>query len=421
MNALGLIIEREYYERVKRRSFIITTILVPILMLGLMAAPALLMLLDDSESKNYYVIDNTGIIAPHLKSDSTVSFTLAQGLTLESLRSNKDTDGILIIPSTAVDNPEKGIALYSNGSLALPVESTIKSQLQEAIQAERLNRYDIPDLQSILKDTKADVQLTTRRLDKEDSETSSMVSYALSLTMDMLLYMFILIYGQMVMTSIIEEKTNRVLEIVVTSVKPMDLMMGKIAGVGLVAITQILIWVGLLGIGGAVALPFITPSMEADPDAAGLVAGINQFTDGGFIISLVVTLLLFFIGGFLFYASIYAAIGSAVSNVQDGSQLSTIATMPVIMGIVGSTAILKDPDCTLAFWLSVIPFTSPMSMMARIPYGVPLWEVALSVAVLYASFAGMVWLCGRIYRIGIFMYGKKPTIGEMLKWARYKN
>lgn len=238
--------------------------------------------------------------------------------------------------------------------------------------------------------------------------------------MDMMLYMFIIIYGQMVMTSIIEEKNNRVLEIVVSSVRPFNLMLGKITGVGLVAVTQILIWALLIGTGVSVAVPFLTPENLGQDTPQEVMAAVSQFTDPTFLLSLFVNVLLFFIGGFLFYASIYAAIGSAVSNVQDASQLSSIATLPVIIGIVGSMSIINDPGSTLAFWLSVIPFTSPMTMMARLPYGVAAWEIVVSLVVLYLSSLFIIWLCGKIYRVGIFMYGKKPTVMEMLKWARYK-
>ena len=211
------------------------------------------------------------------------------------------------------------------------------------------------------------------------------------------------------------------LEIVVSSVKPSWLMLGKITGIGLVAITQILIWAVLIG-----SCSFWTMPLLADigggvgSDNAEIAAAISQLSDTGFITSLFVYLLLFFIGGYLFYSSIYAAIGSAVDNIQDASQLSTIATMPVIIGIISSMAVLANPSSTLAFWVSVIPFTSPMAMMSRLPYGVPTWEVILSLAVLYASFAFLIWLCAKIYRVGIFMYGKKPTLMEIIRWARYK-
>lgn len=235
----------------------------------------------------------------------------------------------------------------------------------------------------------------------------------------MVLYMFILIYGQMVMTSIIDEKANRVLELVVSSVKPTDLMLGKIVGVGLVAITQIVIWVGLLGACSAWLLPLLTgkAAAGADPEMETMLA---QLTDSGTIMSYMGYMLAFFITGYLFYSSIFAAIGSAVDNVQDASQLTTIPTMPIVLAIVGSIAVINNPQSGMAFWLSIIPFTSPMCMMARIPFEVPLWQILLSLGLLVVSVLLMVWLCAKIYRVGIFMYGKKPRLVDLIRWARYK-
>lgn len=420
MNALGLIIQREYFERVRRKSFIITTIVVPVVMLAIMAAPALFMLLGKSEQKTVVVVDHTGLIMPRLVGNEEIKF-LSSTASVDSLRANEDNEAILIIGDKAVEDPSKGISLLSRGALSMMTDTYITGQLERAIEDVRLSRYDIPDIRDIMESVKANVTLTTIRIDSDrDTETSSAMSYILSMVLDMLLYMFILIYGQMVMTSIIEEKNNRVLEIVVSSVKPFQLMLGKITGVGLVAITQILIWALLIAVGLSVAAPFINPDNMGADSPAELTAAISQFTDLGFLLTILVCMVLFFIGGFLFYSSIYAAIGSAVSNVQDASQLSSIATLPVIIGIVGSMAIMQDPNSVFAFWISVIPFTSPMAMMSRLPYGVPFWEIALSVGVLYISFLFMIWMCGKIYRVGIFMYGKKPSFVEIIRWARYK-
>lgn len=419
-NSLGLVIEREYFERVKRKSFIISTILVPIVMIALMLAPAMFMLFSKAEQKTVQVVDNTRVVAQRLQGNDEITF-VSTTENVDSLRANEDNGTILVIGSNAVEDPTKGITLLSRGSVSMMTDAYISGQLKSAIEDVRLQKYNIPDIKQIMQDVTADVRMTTIRIDQEeDTETSSEFSYFLSLIMDMLLYMFILIYGQMVMTSIIEEKNNRVLEIVVSSVRPFQLMLGKITGVGLVAITQILIWAVLIGSAVAIATPFLTPETLGSDMPAEVSGAITQFTDPGFLISLLVYTLLFFIGGFLFYSSIYAAIGSAVSNVQDASQLSSIATMPVIIGIIGSMAILNDPGSTLAFWISVIPFTSPMAMMARLPYGVPGWEIALSLVLLYISFVFMIWLCGKIYRVGIFMYGKKPTLMEIIRWAKYK-
>lgn len=419
-NPLSLVIQREYFERVKRKSFIISTIVVPIVMIALMAAPALFMVLGKHETKTVQVVDNTGRIASRLAGNEEISF-VTSFLPADSLRKDENNETILVIGENAIENPQKGITLLSRGSISMMTDAYITGQLEKAIEDIRLEEYNIANIHEILEKVKADVNMTTVRIDRDtDTETSSELSYILALCMDMLLYMFILIYGQMVMTSIIEEKNNRVLEIVVSSVKPFNLMLGKIAGVGLVAITQILIWAAIIGCAVSVATPFLTPETLGADAPAELTGAVAQFTDPTFLTQLFVYTLLYFIGGFLFYASIFAAIGSAVSNVQDASQLSSVATMPIIIGIIGSMSVINDPSSSLSFWLSVIPFTSPMTMMARLPYGVPGWEIAVSLVVLYLCFIGMIWVCAKIYRVGIFMYGKKPTLVEIIKWARYK-
>ncbi|MCM1369318.1 MAG: ABC transporter permease [Candidatus Amulumruptor caecigallinarius] len=415
---ISLIITREYLERTRRKSFIITTLLVPLLMLLLMAAPTLIMFFSTPEKRVVSVVDNTGVLFKSLKGNDEIAFVNAT-LPVDSLRKDADSDIILVIGPNAVKAPDRDITLLTRGSLSMMTDQYISDQLKTAIEDERLKDYNISNLREIMKRVHADVSYPTIRIDgEEDSETSSILSYGLSMAMDMVLYMFIIIYGQMVMTSIIEEKTNRVLEIVVSSVKPAQLMLGKIIGIGLVAITQILIWAVIALVCSSVAIPFMVPA-EATAEIPELSGVVAQLGDLGFIVSLIVYTLLFFIGGFLFYASIYAAIGSAVSNVQDASQLSTIATMPVIVGIVASMSIMNNPGSTLAFWISIFPFTSPMAMMSRIPFGVPFWQIGLSLVLLYASFLFMIWICAKIYRIGIFMYGKKPTLMEIIKWAKY--
>lgn len=417
--SLKLIITREYLSRVKRKSFIITTILVPVLMIALSLAPAAVMLLSTPESRNIAVIDQTGEVAQRLNNNDEVTF-VPSALPLDSLRADETYDAILVIESTAIAHPDDAIRLYSRGAPAMQTGAYINGQLENAIEDIRLERYNILNIKQILADVQVDFDLSTIRIDKEeDTATSVGLSYFIGLVLDMMLYMFILIYGQMVMNSIIEEKNNRVLEIVVSSVKPSWLMLGKITGIGLVAITQILIWAVLIGSCSLWTMPLLG-DLGATSDNAEVTAAISQLSDSGFIAGLFVYLILFFIGGYLFYSAIYAAIGSAVDNVQDASQLSTIATMPVIIGIIASMSILSNPSSTLAFWVSIFPFTSPMAMMSRLPYGVPTWEILLSLVILYISFAFLIWLCAKIYRVGIFMYGKKPSLIEIIRWARYK-
>ncbi len=415
---LGIIISREYLERVKRKSFIITTLLVPILMIGLMVAPALFMLMSEPESSHVAVLDHTGRIAQRLHGNGEIRFVAADA-ELDSLRSDAANDIILVFGDAAIERPQTDVTVYSRGALSLMTDEYITREINRAIEDVRLEAYNMGNIRQIMREVEVDCTYPAIRIDRqEESTSSSAVSYFIALMMDMMLYMFILIYGQMVMNSIIEEKNNRVLELVVSSVKPKSLMLGKILGVGAVAITQILIWAVLLGVSSAWIVPAMgNMSDSADPEFAAILA---QLSDPGYMVSLFVYMLMFFVGGYLFYSAIYAAIASAVDNIQDAGQLSSVATMPVIIGIVASMSVITNPNSTLAVWLSIIPFTSPMCMMARLPFGVPFWQTAVSIVVLYASFMFLIWLCAKIYRVGIFMYGKKPTLVEILRWARYK-
>lgn len=418
-NALGIIISREYLERVKRKSFIISTLLVPLFMVIVMVAPAVLMLMSEPENKVIAVIDDTGLVAPRLHGEGEVQFINAIE-PLDSARNNAEYSGILVIGEKAIERPDGNITLYSHGALTLISSSYISGQIANAIEDARLKAYNIENLRTILDEVKVDLSLPVIDIDKsEDTATSAGLSYALALGTDMILYMFILIYGQMVMTSIIEEKGNRVLELVISSVKPTQLMLGKILGIGLVAITQILIWAAVIAACSAWLVPFVA-QMPAAAEEAEITAALGQLGDAGFMLSIFGWMIVFIIGGYLFYSSIFAAIGSAVDNIQDASQLTSVATMPIIIGVVASMAVINNPNSTLAFWLSLVPFTSPMTMMARLPFGVPLWESVLSLVVLYAFTLLMVWLCAKIYRVGIFMYGKKPSVAEVIRWARYK-
>jgi ABC-2 type transport system permease protein len=307
------------------------------------------------------------------------------------------------------------------------------------VETQRLKNYNIDNLNEILDEIHADVRLRTIRVDEnganESENVSSMISFAVGMGMMFILYMFLLLYGQMVMTSIIEEKNNRVLELMVSSVKPLHLMLGKIIGVGLVAVVQVVIWGVLICAMSMFLLPAIMPDALAqqvaainagsfdatatgfDPDMLQAIAALSSV---GYIAKMFAFMLLFLIGGFLFYASIFAAIGSAVDNIQDASQLQTFAIIPIILALVFAMTVAADPNSTLALWLSVIPFTSPMVMLARIPFDIATWQIVLSVVVLYISFVAMAWVAAKIYRIGIFMYGKKPTITDLVRWMRYK-
>ena len=426
---ISIIIGREFKERVAKKSFIVTTILMPVLMLAFMAAPALIMSLSSPENRTLAVIDNSGIVLPALVEHQPENLVLVP--TAEPLDSAIRSDrynGVLVIGADVAASPKA--SLYMHDASSVELESMLASRIEDAVRDQKLKSYNIDNLQQILDETETNVNLSTIRVDDkgEGESTSSFLSFGIGLFSTFILYMFLLMYGQMVMTSIIEEKSNRVLELVVSSVKPTQLMLGKILGVGLVAVVQVIIWAILLGAMSMIVMPMLVPdavmsqvnalnagtldtaSASVDVD---MLQAISYFGSPVAILSIFGYLLLFLIGGFLFYASIFAAIGSAVDNIQDASQLQSFAVLPIILALVFSFTVAQEPNSTLAVWLSMIPFTSPMVMLCRIPFSIPGWEIAVSVAILYLSFVVMAWISGKIYRVGIFMYGKKPNIKDL--------
>ncbi|MBQ1979114.1 MAG: ABC transporter permease [Alistipes sp.] len=436
MNKIGLIIGREFNERVRKKSFIITTILMPVLMLLLMAAPALIMSFSQGDEKQIGVIDESTMIGSRLESDETILFETLDIPLDEARRTRTDLFAVLYIAPDILENP-KGVQLYANSSTSMTLEMEICGQIERILEAEKLKGYEIENLQAILNEIETSVSMQTFRNDKSQEEVSeaqsSMVVTVIGYILAFVLYMFLLIYGSMVMQSVIEEKNNRVLEVMVSSVKPFDLMMGKILGVGSVAVLQVVIW-GVLILGmGTLVVPHLMPdevmasataieqgaalqNADLDPE---MIQAIAAVTDVSYLLKIFVSMILFVFGGFLLYAAMFAAVGSAVDNVQDASQLQTPITVPIILGLLMMMAVINDPTSKLAFWFSVIPLTSPIVMMARIPYDIPTWEIVLSLVVLYASFVALVWFAAKIYRVGIFMYGKKPTLKELWKWMRY--
>lgn len=435
---IGIIIAREFNERVGKKSFVITTLLMPVLMLLLMAAPAAIMMLSTPDDTEIAVVDQSGIMMPELAARAAdldfVTLT-ATDQPLDSVIADDRYDAVIFIGQDIVDNPSNA-ALYNRDAGSMEVEMLASNAIKKVVEDERLKAYSIENLSKILDEVNVDVHLSTLRIDESGNQESfsSGVSYGMGMVMTFVLYMFLLLYGQMVMTSIIEEKNNRVLELVVSSVKPMQLMMGKIIGVGLVAVVQVVIWGVLLCLMSAFLLPAILPadlsaqvamasagdmdlSSSFDPD---MINALATFTTVGYIATMMGYMLMFLVGGFLFYASIFAAIGSAVDNIQDASQLQTFAVLPIILALVFSLAVVNDPNGTMSVWMSMIPFTSPMVMLARIPFGIPAWQIWVSAVILFASFVAMAWIAGKIYRIGIFMYGKKPSIADLVRWARYK-
>ncbi|MDE6528096.1 MAG: ABC transporter permease [Muribaculaceae bacterium] len=438
---IGIIISREFSERVAKKSFIITTLLMPVLMLLLMAAPALIAEFTTPSNRVIAVSDNSGLIYPRLASDGALPdyITLTETtLPADSLAiaANTGFDGVLIVGKDIVDNPSD-VKLYLRDAGSIELETAFTSVIKQTVEAERLKHYNIENLNEILAEISADVHLQTIRVDEtgESESTSSALSFIIGIVMTFILYMFLLMYGQMVMTSIIEEKNNRVLELVVSSVKPLQLMLGKIIGVGLVAVVQVTIWGVLICLMSAFLLPALMPEALSQEVALAGAGALNSATatfdpeliqivsllgSVGYIAKLFGMMTLFLIGGFLFFASIFAAIGSAVDNIQDASQLQSFAIIPIIVALMFSLSVGNDPNSTAALWMSMIPFTSPMVMLARIPFDIASWQIWLSLVILYLSFVAMAWIAAKIYRVGIFMYGKKPTIKDLIRWARYK-
>ena len=421
-SALKIIVAREYLERVKRKSFIISTILMPLFMVAMMAAPTVIMLMSGPEECKIGVMDDSGQIAQTLQGGNEVTFTTLSGQTFDQVKESAEFgnfDAFLVIGPDVVANPSKSVTFYTQGAPSIQTEQFVASQIENTVENIRINNSGVENLHEIMKNVKADVTMTTYRLDQdEETATSSMLSYAMGFLATFILYMFIMLYGNMVMNSIIEEKNNRVLELVVTSVNPTWLMMGKIIGVGLVALTQMLVWAGIILVCSAWVLPALT-AMGTGGDAS-LMAAMSQLTDVSFMGEYLLYLILFLVGGYFFYASIYASIGSAVDNLQDASQLQTVAVLPIILAFVISMTVVNDPNSSLAMWTSFIPFTSPMVMMARMPFGIASWQMAVSIVLLYAGFICMVWVAAKIYRVGIFMYGKKPSLRDLIRWVRYK-
>lgn len=427
MKNIYLIISREYLERVRKKSFIVVTLLMPLLMIGLMVAPTLMMLYSGSDLKRIAVIDRSGIVASELVSSSEVEFVREEQLTKdEACRIYNDDSGIFGVLYIGSDIESRdSVQLITNSSSSLMLEENIAGQISSIVEREKLRRYNIDNLETILAEVETHIDLSTYVNDGTGDETtmestSSGVSYILGIVLGMLLYMVIILYGQMVLTSVVEEKASRVIDVMVTSCSPFALMMGKILGIAAVALTQIAIWAALI----ISASKFLLPSLLlADGAATGdmmLSAAMGTLGNTGYLATLFAYVALFLIGGFLLYASLYAAAGSAVDSVQDGQQFNTVIMLPIILSMIIMMSVFNDPNSSLAFWASIVPLTSPIVMITRIPFGIPSWEIALSVVLLYATFIATTWLASKIFRVGIFMHGKRPSWSELWQWVRMK-
>lgn len=439
MNKISLIIHREYMARVRKRTFILTTILTPLLMISLMVALVFLMRMDSDDMVQIVVLDQSGVVGSELESNASVRFTITDDTTHTQAINDEQyskADGFLVVGADVVEDPTN-ISLFTRKSSTLRLEQEVTDQIGSIVERERIAAYKIAELDSIIRVVKTQAAVTSYQIDELDniSQSSSSASMAIAYLGGFIIYMFVFMYGAMVMQGVIEEKSNRVIEVIVSSVKPFELMMGKILGIALVALTQVGIWLVLIIALGAAAQHYMFADMMAqlsssDVNVAELAAmqgidaealgAVKQFVDPGYLLGIFGGFMIFFVGGYLLYAAMFAAIGSAVDNVQDTQQLQIPVTVPLILALVVMMNVMGDPHSGLAFWFSIIPFTSPIIMVARLPYGVPMWELALSAGLLYATFLGMTYFAGRIYRTGIFMYGKKPSLREVMKWSKFK-
>jgi ABC-2 type transport system permease protein len=445
MNKTGIIIKREFNERVRKKSFLVTTILTPLLFVAMIGGMIAMMTIRTSETKVIEVIDNSGVVAPHLESSEAIKY-VATDRTLDDIKADPgDAWGVLVIDSAVMSNSSAQLVTFSTSTF--DTEMAIAGDISDIVETEKLKTYDIQNLSQILDDVRTNITLRAYKVDDSGTETesSSIVAWVVAYILGFLMYMFVLLYGAQVMTGVIEEKNSRVLEVVVSSVRPFQLMMGKILGIALVAVTQLAIWVVVIAVLGSALIHFAVPSdiltaaqemsqgmpegmAQSGMDSAmvgamenpEMVAALSNIMDVGYLGKMFVVFLFYFVVGYLLYAALFAAVGSAVDNVQDSQQFQMPITLPLIVGLIGMLNAMQDPTGTLAVWLSLIPFTSPLVMVARIPFGVPAWELALSIGLLIGTFVVLVWLAGKIYRVGIFMYGKKPSFKEIAKWITYK-
>jgi len=443
MNKILLVMQREYLTRVKKKSFLIMTILGPLLMGAVFVA---MLMIDkvDTEVKTIAVVDETHIFRNKFKDNERIRFIYSDS-PVDSLRNTSKSSGIfgvLYIPATTnLSALEKAVVLYSESQPGFEVISKVKFTLEKEINTSKYLEAGIDEKK--LEAIKTDVSIRTR--DLEDKETSTPLTTGLGFASGLLIYLFIFIYGAMVMRGVMEEKTSRIVEVIISSVKPFQLMMGKIIGVALVGLTQFMLWVVLTlliysGVSAVMlkgkseqerveAMMKMNPSLQEQVDNGEIPLDVDR---GGAdkLMEMIATInfpliigmfIFYFLGGYLLYSALFAAIGSAVDSETDTQQFMFPVTIPLILAYIASVNVMQNPQGNVAFWFSVIPLTSPVVMMVRIPFGVPVTHIILSVVLLIAGFIFTTWFAAKIYRTGILMYGKKVGYREVWKWLRYHN
>jgi len=414
MSKIGIVIQREYLTRVKKKSFIILTLLMPILFTGMIFGIVFLSSLSDKKAKVIVVADETGEYFPVLKSTNQYLFIESkEGFADFRKNSDETVYATLSITGDLLKNPED-ITLYSHKQVVNSLETAITSQLNAYLSDKKIESYQIPNLKEIIKDSKVELKIKTIKTDEitgKETQTSAEFTSVIGMVFTFLIYMFVFVYGAMVMQGVMEEKTNRIVEVIVSSVKPFDLMMGKLIGIGLVGLTQFGIW-AIVFLGVSFSGIFMSNASGLFQTLSGLFASVNM-------VQICLYFILFFIGGYLMYASLFAAIGAIVNSQEDTQQYMMPITVLFLFAFYAGFFSSRNPDGPLAFWSSLVPFTSPIVMMVRVPYGVPWWQMLLSIALLAVTVILIVKLAAKIYRVGILMYGKKPSYTEIIKWLKY--
>jgi len=441
MSKLKLIIAREYMSMVGRKSFIIMTILIPILMIACVLLPIGIGYLnhEGSDTENVAVIDETGRYGGAIHDTDLFHFVPLRGDTIANPRefysnAGESLSAMVIIPAD-IDSLHQ-VTIYSDKTINSSLKMSLGRQLSDTITRAHVASYGVPNLQRMIDESSVDVDVKSVKWGEDGSETESSTEIAMGIgfVLAFLIYMFVLMYGAMIMNGVIEEKTNRIVEVIVSSCKPFELMMGKIIGVALVGLTQLAIWTVVM-----LALSMVAGSMLGlamgdsftmanDPAAlqAALAEGGNADMSG--IIQAILSVnylqiftsfVFYFIGGYLLYAALFAAFGSAVDQAADASQFTTPIIIVMIIALYAGMACIENPNGPMAFWCSMIPFTSPIVMMVRLPYDVPFWQLALSIFLLFATAAAMVWVAARIYRTGILLYGKKTNYLDIFRWLKH--
>jgi len=450
MNKISLIIRREYITRVRKKSFIVMTLLTPFLFAMIFVIPALVMSNDDKNFKKIAVIeDGADLFSNVIPDTKDTDFEYLTGVKVDDIKSNF-TDlgyyGVLYISPQVITTPN-AIQLISRQQPPIGLLDHISGSLEKEIEKQKLLAYNIENLDEILKTINTSVKIQTIKIDETGSarETSTGISMALAYISGFLMYMLVFMFGSMVMRGVIEEKTNRIVEVIISSVKPVQLMLGKIIGVALVGLTQFGLWIfltlAIVMVVKTTMLPDTT--MEQIQQLPQSIAGNNPALEGTDAASIsaeqisefqslfanamnqpwgliIFCFIFYFITGYLLYASLFAAIGSAVDNETETQQFMLPVTIPIILGLIVAMGTMQNPESSISFWFSIIPLTSPIVMVARIPFDVPAWEIALSMALMIVTIIGSVWMAAKIYRTGILMYGKKSSYKEIWKWLTYK-